>query len=108
MKKKLIITPLIIIIFMHSSLAKSANKVQISYVVSFPEAVAHYTNIEMNISGLNQKFIEVKMPVWTPGSYLVREFSKNIESLNVYSDGKVVHWQKVNKNTWKVNTHGLN
>ena len=108
MKKKLIITPLIIIIFMHSSLAKSANKVQISYVVSFPEAVAHYTNIEMNISGLNQKFIEVKMPVWTPGSYLVREFSKNIESLNVYSDGKVVHWQKVNKNTWKVNTNGLN
>lgn len=93
---------------MCNSLANSANKVQILYTVTFPEAAAHYINVEMNISGLKQNILELKMPVWTPGSYLVREFAKNIEFLNVFADGKVIPSQKINKNSWKISTSGLN
>jgi predicted metalloprotease with PDZ domain len=35
------------------------------------------------IDDLNKKdFIDFKMPVWTPGSYLIREYAKNVESVN--------------------------
>ena len=65
---------------MNNNTGKAAQNTQISYTVTFPEAQAHYADIEMNISGLNQNTLDLKMPVWTPGSYLVREFSKNVES----------------------------
>ncbi len=79
----------------------------ISYNVSFPEALAHYVNIDMNISGLSAKEIDLKMPVWTPGSYLVREFAKNVEGFTAEADGKTLTAYKTDKNTWHIinNTH---
>lgn len=92
---------------MNTTLCEAAGAVQISYTVTFPEAQAHYANVEMNISGLNQNSLNVKMPVWTPGSYLVREFSKNVESFSVMSNDKMLTAQKTRKNCWHVNTAGV-
>lgn len=75
---------------------------QISYTISFPEAQAHYMDVEMNISGITAPFIDLKMPVWTPGSYLVREYAKNLESLTAGSGGKVLSAKKISKNTWHI------
>ena len=107
--KKLKLTTLayLILFFMNTTSASAAGLAKISYTVSFPEAQAHYVEVEMNIAGLNQPSLEIKMPVWAPGSYLVREFAKNIESLSVNSNGKAVASPKINKNTWKINTTGL-
>ena len=91
---------------MSSASGKAANNINISYKVSFPEAQAHYTEVEMNITGLDQKFIDLKMPVWTPGSYLVREFSKNVESFSAAAGGQLISSEKIRKNTWRVNTEG--
>jgi predicted metalloprotease with PDZ domain len=74
----------------------------ITYNVSFPEAQAHYAEIEMHITGLQQNTLELKMPVWTPGSYLVREFAKNIESLNAETNGKIASHQKSIKTPGKL------
>ncbi|MFD0794499.1 M61 family metallopeptidase [Mucilaginibacter litoreus] len=97
----------LIILLMSNSSVSAAVPVKISYTVSFPEAQAHYVDVEMNISGLNQPSLEVKMPVWAPGSYLVREFAKNVESLSASIKGKDVAAPKINKNTWKINTAGV-
>src|SRR5438128_776774 len=58
----------------------------IAYILSMPEPQTHYFEVEMRISGAtadakgNQNgYIDVKMPVWTPGSYLIREYAKNVE-----------------------------
>jgi predicted metalloprotease with PDZ domain len=98
---------LILLFFMSTNTGKAAGAVQITYTVTFPEAQAHYADIEMNISGLQQKDLVLKMPVWTPGSYLVREFSKNIESFSVSSNGKAVPAPKTRKNWWHINTEGI-
>lgn len=83
---------------------KPASTVNISYTVTFPEAQAHYADVEMNITGLHQPFIDLKMPVWTPGSYLVREFSKNVESFTAESNGNAIESIKIRKNIWRVTT----
>ena len=92
---------------MNVTSGKAAAPAKISYVVTFPEAQAHYAEIEMTVSGLSQPTLDLKMPVWTPGSYLIREFSKNIESLTATANGKPVTAPKLNKNTWHINTAGL-
>ena len=78
---------------------------KIAFKVSFSEPQAHYADIEMEISGLKTDQIDLKMPVWTPGSYLIREFAKNVETFKASSAaGGVLSASKVDKNTWRVNT----
>lgn len=85
----------------------AADNTQITYNISFPEAQAHYADIEMKISGLKQNELELKMPVWTPGSYLVREFERNIESLSASANGKPLAAVKTRKNIWQLHTAGI-
>lgn len=80
---------------------------EISFEVSFSEPNAHYVDVKMNISGISSDSVDVKMPVWAPGSYLVREFAKNVEQFSVKGAGQSsVSFRKVNKNTWRVATAG--
>ncbi|GAB3914528.1 M61 family metallopeptidase [Mucilaginibacter boryungensis] len=89
-----------------SHTTEAAGNLQINYTLSFPEAQAHYMDVEMNISGISQPFIDLKMPVWTPGSYLVREYAKTLESLTAEHNGKNLSARKINKNTWHVMLEG--
>lgn len=97
---------IIILFLMNGFTSYAAPDVNISYTVTFPEAQAHYADIEMDIKGLSQNYIDLKMPVWTPGSYLIREFSKNVESLVADAAGKQLPVVKVRKNIWRVTLAG--
>ena len=78
---------------------------KIVFEVSFSEPQAHYVDVAMEISGLNSAYVDLKMPVWTPGSYLIREFAKNVESFEAFNAaGSALNAGKINKNTWRVNT----
>ncbi len=48
------------------------------------------------------------MPVWTPGSYLVREFSRNVLDFQALEErtNKPLEWRKDSKNSWVVSTEG--
>ncbi|MCB9663926.1 MAG: M61 family metallopeptidase [Alphaproteobacteria bacterium] len=47
------------------------------------------------------------MPVWTPGSYLVREYARHVEQVRaVGADGASLPVRKVAKNRWEVATAG--
>ncbi len=41
------------------------------------------------------------LPVWIPGSYLVREFSRHLQKLAAQQDGKPVVLRQLDKNTWQ-------
>ena len=80
------------------------SQVKINFEASFVEPQAHYVEMEMNISGLNKDYVDVKMPVWAPGSYLVREFAKNVEGFKASANGKPVKVEKVRKNAWRIHS----
>lgn len=84
----------------------SEKQLDITYTLSFSEAQAHYVDVLMEIKGLDQAVTDIKLPVWTPGSYLIREFPKGIESFDVTSGSKEVASKKVRKNVWRVETEG--
>jgi len=79
-------------------------QLKVSYEVSFKEPQAHYADVEMDISGISKDYIDVKMPVWAPGSYLIREFSKNVEGFTAADVKKQLRTEKLTKNTWRVYT----
>jgi len=93
---------------MITNTSKGASPVKISYTVTFPEAQAHYADIEMRIDNIHQNTLTLKMPVWTPGSYLIREYAKNVEIFTASSGDKELSYKKTRKNWWTINTEGAN
>ncbi len=101
-KNNLLTLCLLIATSMHSS-------AQISYTVSFPNPNTHYVQVDMVVSGLKNDSIDIKMPVWIPGSYMVREYSKNVEGFQVHSmTNEKLRFDKVRKNVWRIYSNSKN
>ena len=79
----------------------------VNYSVKMESPNSHYFAVEMTISDLKLKTTEIKMPVWAPGSYLVREFAKSINQVTVLdASGNPIKAEKTEKNTWSIDTKG--
>ena len=75
----------------------------ISYKVSMERPQSHYYQVEMELSSFKEKELNIKMPIWAPGSYLAREFAKNVNLVSaVDENGRSLKVKKINKNTWNV------
>ncbi len=71
------------------------------YRLQFLEPWTHYLDVEMEIPVRDPgASIELWMAVWTPGSYLVREYSRNLEGFEAIGDTGPVDWKQVRKNVW--------
>lgn len=79
----------------------------IRYHVTFPDAAAHYADVQADFPVSGESELTVFMPVWTPGSYLVREYAKNIVELRATTQsGQNLTVEKITKNRWKVASAG--
>ena len=80
-----------------------ANAQEIKYNLKMPKPQNHYYHVEMELEGFKGKTIDVKMPIWAPGSYLAREFAKNVNLVTAVDvNGKEIPVKKINKNTWRI------
>ena len=79
----------------------------ISYTLRFPEPHSHYIEVEALIPSTDQATIDLMMPVWTPGSYFVREFARNLENITARTpSGSELIIESTRKNRWVVKTDG--
>jgi predicted metalloprotease with PDZ domain len=96
-----------IFLLIASSLTLITNAQSISYQLRMPKPQNHYFEVEMTLADFKEKQLDIKMPVWAPGSYLVREFSKNVNLVKAFDEkGKEIQVQKKKKNTWAISTDG--
>lgn len=83
--------------------AAAALAAELRYTLSMPAPHTHYFEVEAELSGVKKNYIDFTLPVWAPGSYLVREFAKNVESFTATDkSGKALRSEKIDKNTWRV------
>ena len=82
----------------------------ISFTISMSKPQTHLLEVEIRIDrGLAESRAEetLVMPVWTPGSYLIREFERHVQDFAAFDDsGRRLEWEKINKNSWRVRTRG--
>jgi len=79
------------------------SKAGIKYVVDLSDAKNHYLSVKATIPARGDS-TELMMAVWTPGSYLVREYARHIDSFEVSAGGKKLEFEKTLKNRWVVQT----
>lgn len=95
-----------------SSRSKAVRQVavpEIAYTVSMAKPSTHLLEVEMQVKWPRaQDQTELKMPVWTPGSYLIREYARHVQDFAVKdASGKALAWRKINKNTWQIDSKGV-
>ncbi len=78
----------------------------IAYTLRFPAPATHYVEVEATFPA-GGPTLDLMMAVWTPGSYLVREYARNVESVAARTpDGRALVVGKTRKNRWRVETGG--
>jgi len=79
----------------------------LNYLIDLEDVRNHYITVEMTVPVTGDQ-TQLMMAVWTPGSYLVREYARHIDSLKfTNSTGENIQFAKTRKNRWTVETKGL-
>jgi predicted metalloprotease with PDZ domain len=85
---------------------------EIGFTVSMPKPHTHMLDVQMRIKhGADEQAAKEEvlvLPVWTPGSYLVREFERNVQDFTATdAAGQPLSWEKINKDSWRILTNGV-
>jgi predicted metalloprotease with PDZ domain len=109
MRRKSLFSALFILFF--AGLGYGQNRgMDIRFTVSMTQPHTHLFEVELAIEhtaivGTRQETLV--MPVWTPGSYLIREFERQVQDFSAAdASGKPLVWEKIDKNSWRVTTGG--
>lgn len=83
------------------SLTPSAAPAQLGYAVHALDLQAHLFEVTLTI---DQPAVDqvVSLPVWIPGSYLVREFAKHLQGLQARQGNKPVSITQRDKCSWQI------
>src|SRR5688572_6808817 len=86
---------------------QGAGRAPILYTLSFPAPHTHYVEVSVTVPTERQPAVELMMAVWTPGSYLIREYERHVEAWTAAdADGRALAVEKSDKNRWRVTTGG--
>jgi predicted metalloprotease with PDZ domain len=62
---------------------------------------AHLFQISLTITAPDPNGQVVSLPAWLPGSYMIRDFAKNIVTISAACAGKPIALEKLDKSTWR-------
>ncbi len=79
---------------------RSAAAAAVSYTVAVRDAHAHLFDVTLTVSAAERRQV-FALPVWIPGSYLVREFSQHLQGLNAMCADRPVALQQLDKHRWR-------
>lgn len=81
------------------------------YQVSFAEAEHHVVDVQLWVPVQGASALEIVFPVWTPGSYMVREYARNVEQLSASAhddlgsqDGRPAALEHLDKHRWLISS----
>ena len=86
---------------MSAAKSKTVITPQIRYQVRIPDPHSHLFEVTLTIDQPQADQL-LQLPVWIPGSYLVREFAKNLQKLSCTQSGKAVLAVQCDKASWRV------
>ncbi len=72
-----------------------------SYTLEIRHPHQHLIDVTLQLDAPDPNGQVLRLPNWIPGSYMIRDFSRNIVTLAATSDGKPVTLEKIDKSTWQ-------
>ncbi|MEH1954241.1 M61 family metallopeptidase [Nostoc sp.] len=79
----------------------------IHYLVAMSQPETHLFEVTLHLVDYSSPILDLKLPVWTPGSYLVREYAKNLQDFEAFAEDEPLPWRKISKNHWQIDKIGI-
>ena len=77
------------------------NEKNLLYRLTPDDPAGHYFSVELVIESPDPEGQVVSLPAWIPGSYLIRDFARNIVKISARSGNKNVALQKKSNHSWQ-------
>ncbi len=82
---------------------------QLVYEIAMPQPQTHLFEVKLIVRNWDRDLLDLKMPVWTPGSYLVREYAKQLQNfVALTGQGDRLTTTKIAKHHWQIQTNHHN
>jgi predicted metalloprotease with PDZ domain len=73
----------------------------IQYAIVPKDLGGHLFDVSVTVAAPSPEGQVFALPAWIPGSYMIREFSRNIVQIRAESNGKPVALTKLDKHSWQ-------
>ena len=74
----------------------------IQYQIRPSDPHAHLFSVRLSFKVNSDEPVVLTLPNWIPGSYMIRDFSRNIVRINANCNGEVCSLQKMDKSRWQL------
>lgn len=78
------------------------NQADLHYKVILSSPEHHYFDVTLTIANPDPNGQVLRLPAWIPGSYMIRDFAKNIVQFEANCDGKRLSHTRVDKSSWQL------
>lgn len=87
---------------------KPTMDLEVHYTISMPVPEAHLFHVVVDVRGYTASEARFVLPIWAPGSYLIREFARHVEGFEAETaDGESLPWLRADKASWVVTLQGV-
>ncbi|MEE2000668.1 M61 family peptidase [Alkalimonas sp. MEB108] len=81
-------------------------KASIQYQLRCADIAAHLIEVELSVRPLDQAPLQLSLPAWIPGSYMIRDFARNLIWLTASDRDGALAVLKTDKQSWQVKHRG--
>src|SRR5687768_14513436 len=78
----------------------------ITYTIAMPQPHTHLYEVTLEVGEIAGATLDVALPAWTPGSYMIREYARHLQEFAAAAEGRALPWHKLDKATWRIETGG--
>lgn len=79
----------------------------VHYIISIPAPETHLFDVTIEVREYSEREARFVLPVWAPGSYLIREFARHVEGFAAETlEGKALPWVRTDKASWIITLQG--
>lgn len=99
----------VFLLMLLTTLMSNAGQTSVRYTLGMPKPSNHLFEVSVEFENLSSQedSIDLVLPVWRPGRYLILDFAGGVERFSA-SDGNEhrLRWEKVEKSRWRIYTAG--
>ena len=74
----------------------------IRYQITSHKPVSHYFDVSIQIDTPDPKGQHLRLPNWIPGSYMIRDFARNLLDLRAFAKDSELAIEQIDKSNWRV------
>ena len=81
----------------------------VEYNVTVSKPQTHIFEVRVDVANIDQDYIDLSIPVWSTGMYVVQDFAANVMQFHAHgADGAELAVSRPDENTWRVDLAGGN